>query len=863
MTIFKIFCSYKFVIFLMLILAVFAGIATFLENIYDTQTARILIYNAFWYETVMFVLFLSLICIMIKNKIWRKFGAFFIHFAFIFIILGAFLTRYFGEESILHIRQNQTSNEILSVKPYLQIKSNNEFYAVNLNLTMLGNNNFLIKKEINGKEFFVKFKSYEKQKNKESILCVEANYQDEKTQNLCIKGGAGYLSKPEIFEQNGEKIEISWGAKVEKLPFFIKLKKFELQKYQGSQTPSSFASYVEVIDDENTMDYKIFMNNPLNYKGYKFFQSSYDFDELGTILEINKDLGKIPTYIGYFLLCFGFLMNFFTKNSRFVRLLKFVKNSQSFAIFFIFFCANLNSFEIPDSFLQKFNQILVQDEFGRIKPLNTEAFELINKISYKNSKPEKLILNMSLDPNFWNKQKIIKIKNKKIKQILSLKDDEKFVSLDFMFDEFGRYKIENYVKLANQIPAVKRDNFENDIIKFDERVNITYLIFKGYFLKFIPKKNSKKWLSFNEVFEDDIDFETKNLFYNFLESLKEGAFKNNWTDAEKIADQIIDYQKKTSQILLPSDLQIKAEIFYNKIEIFKILIYCYAFLSIFSFIFGIFKLFIRKNFKSEKIIFSLLVMYFLLHSFWILLRFYIAGYAPLSNSYETTIFIAWSIILSGILFYKKSIFVIFASTFLATIFLFVAQLSFINPQITNLVPVLKSYWLIFHVCTISSSYGFLGLNFILGVLILFLMSINTKSQISYLSAISELSLIVGLSLLTIGNFLGAIWANESWGRYWGWDSKETWSFVSILIYVCVFHLRFINKSIYVFAVLSVFAYFSIVMTFFGVNFYLTGMHSYGATGEIPKIPNFIFFIIIFLISLCGFAYKNRFLKENL
>ena len=234
------------------------------------------------------------------------------------------------------------------------------------------------------------------------------------------------------------------------------------------------------------------------------------------------------------------------------------------------------------------------------------------------------------------------------------------------------------------------------------------------------------------------------------------------------------------------------------------------------------------------------------------------------------VYIGWSAAFAGVMVFRKSILSLAAAAILAAIVMLVAHMSFVNPQITNLVPVLKSYWLTIHVSVITASYGFLGMGALLGFITLVLMTLkNTKNesvmndQIRHLVAINEISLIIGLCMLTIGNFFGGIWANESWGRYWGWDPKETWSFVSIIVYALILHLRFIPKvnSVYIFSIVSLLGYSSIMMTYFGVNFYLTGMHSYAASGENPAIPSFVYetFMVIFLV--CALAYRGRNVKS--
>ncbi len=887
----NLFLSYKFVLFMLLILGAAAGVATFLESIYDTQTAKILVYDARWYEIVMLCLTISLIGITIKDKMWRRFGAFVLHSAFIVIILGAFLTRYFGEEGVLHVREGESSNEMVSVKPFLQIFSGGEFFEIPLNLAQVGNNNFKISRIINSKNFNVEFVSYEPAPQGErSRLIINAGFEGEQKKELSLLGGAGWISDPAIFEQNGEFIEIAWGSKIVKLPFSIELVKFKLERYAGSQSPSSYSSDVRVIDDDGNrlLEYKIFMNHPLTYSGAKFFQSSYDIDEMGTILEINRDPGKWVTYLGYFMLCVGFLGNFFTRGSRFEKLNKFIKNSQILLIFTILvgICPNLKADEISQ--MAEFNkfsarhangafaQLLVQDYMGRIKPLSTEAYEVVSKMSGQTSlfglSPEQIILAMNINPSLWQNMKIIKIGNKQIKKLLNLPEDEKFVSFSFMFDQRGFYKLAREIDVANATPASKRGTLENELIKFDERINIAYLTLKGVFFKFIPIPNDTedKWLSPNDAFmEDRLTNETKTLLNDYLIGLQEGVTANEWDRADRALEGLKSFQRTTSSHLLPSEFRIKTEVIYNKVLIFKKLASFYILFGLGILTLALIALFSSQKFNLlKRFTFWIFVCGFLAHTIGLGVRWYISGHAPWSDSYESMVYIGWSAALAGVIFFRKSLLTLAAASLLAGVVMLVAHMSFVNPQITNLVPVLKSYWLTIHVSVITASYGFLGLGCLLAMLALLLMALKTErnldrlnEQIRYLAAITEVSLIVGLCLLTLGNFFGGVWANESWGRYWGWDSKETWSFVSIVVYVLVLHMRFVKSlnSVYLFLVASAIAYSSIIMTYFGVNFYLTGMHSYAA-GEAPSVPSFVYFMVGSVVVLIALAYRGREVK---
>jgi len=249
----------------------------------------------------------------------------------------------------------------------------------------------------------------------------------------------------------------------------------------------------------------------------------------------------------------------------------------------------------------------------------------------------------------------------------------------------------------------------------------------------------------------------------------------------------------------------------------------------------------------------------------LVVRWYVSGHAPWSNGYETMIYVGWATSLAGFIFVKRSPITLAVTTVLASIILFVAGMSWMNPEITNLVPVLKSYWLVVHVAVITASYGFLAMGALLGMLNLILMILRNKrnnQNISFtileVSYIIEMALMIGLLMLTIGSFIGGVWANESWGRYWGWDPKETWALVSILVYSIILHLRRVPglKSIFSLSSLALVGIGSVLMTFFGVNYYLSGMHSYGQ-GDPPPIPNSLYIAIVVVILLIWGAYRSE------
>jgi len=362
----------------------------------------------------------------------------------------------------------------------------------------------------------------------------------------------------------------------------------------------------------------------------------------------------------------------------------------------------------------------------------------------------------------------------------------------------------------------------------------------------------------------------------YLEELEKAVKTGDYTEADKILAYISQVQRQgTPEELLPSESMIDYEIRYNKSMIFIKLKNYYALLSLILFVLAFIDNLRVKTSKIVRILLyffiALLALAFLYHTYGMVIRWYLTGHAPWSNGYEALILIAWGGLLAGFCFMRNSKITLAATTLLAFFMLMTASHSSYDPQLTNLEPVLKSYWLIIHVAVITISYGFLGLGLFLGLVNLFIYLFLTKKNVNRLGQtikeltyINEMTITVGLMLAVIGTFLGGVWANESWGRYWGWDAKETWALVIVITYTMLLHFRFIPKlkSAYAFNVGSVIGFGSVLMTFIGVNYYLSkGLHSY-ASGDTPVFPVWAWVMIIGIIMvMMGAGSKEKLLKS--
>ncbi|HEF7224214.1 TPA: cytochrome c biogenesis protein CcsA [Campylobacter jejuni] len=725
-----------------------------------------------------------------------------------------------------------------------------------------------------------------------NALKLELSYKNESKEFYIFE-----YNKPIMIELAGQKFFISWALSYEQLPFDIYLRDFVLDRYPGSMSPASYASEITVKNNNENFDYRIFMNNVLDYDGYRFYQSSYDQDEKGTVLSVNKDPGKIPTYIGYFLLCLGMFMNFLNPHSRFRTLARLInKDTLKHTSVIIFIL--LLSFGSEKTFAQDLNStlpvvntnhakalatlIVQKSADGRMVPFDTLSREILEKIhqsdSYKGQNSNAVMLSMLVDVNKWQMEPFILMPQNQavrdaIANILEI-PSAKYISYKDFFDENNRYKLQKYVENANRKNPNARGVFDKEIIKLDERANVVNLVFSGELFKFIPVQNNPNnvWLApFSAVttLKGDEGHIVWALIQNYFSAV-ENAFKDgNWTRADEGLKFIKEYQEKIGYKVMPSKTKVEMEIFSNKAEIFVKLAPVYL-IAGFLLLILVFSKMVVPNLKISfifKVVYVLNVLAFVIHTVGLGLRAYLSGHAPWSNGYESMVYIAWALSLSGIFFSRKSPIALSLTSILSGVVLMVAHLSEMNPQITNLVPVLNSYWLSIHVSVITASYGFLGLCALLGIFTLFLMcflkkdgkyNLNILRNITEATRINEMAMIFGLCLLTVGNFLGAIWANESWGRYWSWDSKETWALVSILVYAAILHLRMIPKycNQFVFALWSMFAYWVIIMTYFGVNYFLTGLHSYAA-GEAAQIPNYVYWGFALMVVLALFARRNR------
>ncbi|MFN4762952.1 cytochrome c biogenesis protein CcsA [Gillisia sp. Q332] len=1072
MKLLKLLLSTKVSFLLIMVFAVAMGAATFIENDFGTAVAREAVYEAWWFEVVLIWLAVNFLSHIKKYKLFSAkrwpLGAF--HIAFVIMIIGAGVTRYFGEEGVIHIKEGEVKHSYFSAGHFLQITEAGKDKKLRFEKPMelssykfepktvvanMGDRTFNI-----SIEEFIQGAHKEYLQGKDTLIDLALAFGGEREDHLITRGedlpmgnlalsttrhgkgdikifkedslwmvqsskdmqivemstqrmgmlragqtvplqmrslyqvdsvaflikaihegkqivyhaddhggmGADQIDvikikvtdaegkellktynplvsrepQKHVFFVNESKYILSYGPREEMLPFALQLRAFELERYPGSESPASYASEVQVIDHDGSFPYRIFMNNVLDHKGYRFYQASYDTDEKGTILSVSQDRpGTYITYFSYTLLTIGMFFTFFVKGSRFSILNRRLKTQSEgntrkplkaaaenkktpvadsekrksgtlipkttiftllLIVLFLFFGIKAYSQEqlpdvrhtvVPLEHAETYGSLVVQDLDGRMKPLNTLANEITRKLSGRSSisviqkegdfelTAEQFLLAMQLDPAAYSSLPLIKVDPEKAGMIFKTLERDPVNKLSFkeLLDADGRYLLQDIVEEANRLKPAERNEAHKELLKVDERFNIFYAILRGDFLKMFPHKEdtNNTWFAANQhnkFNEEDAQF-VKNITPLYLSALGKGFVSGNYNEAYEVLSYIRLFQEKAGAAVYPDDKLLAAELFYNELNLGNRLFGFFWILGAIMLILAIIKLFKQHKWVNISwntgLVFAWLGL--VLFTFHLGLRWYIAGRAPWSDGFEMLVFVAWCILLFGLLFENKSHFTVPLGIIFSGTLLFVAFLDWLNPEITNLMPVLHSYWLKIHVAIIVSGYAPLALAALLALLSLLLLifkpvtpSSKWWKSMQELSMVNEMSITIGLFLLAIGTFLGGVWANESWGRYWAWDPKETWALISIMVYAFVLHLRLIPKlkNSLVLNIASLWAFSSIIMTSFGVNYYLSGLHSY-ASGDPVPIPGWIYWLVAALLVitlLAIFRYRKLSKKER-
>ena len=642
------------------------------------------------------------------------------------------------------------------------------------------------------------------------------------------------------------------GMKEEKLPFSLCLQKFEAKMHDGTNAVADYSSKFTVIDGDDKSEGEVSMNNIYSHRSYRLYQSSYDEDGKGSVLAINADPYGIPvTYTGYALLFISLVWMLFDPKGGYRKLLKSPLLKKGALITALILSmgniqtlhaesatGNLQNAVLPKETAEKFGElhILYND---RICPVQTFALDFCKKIygarSYQGLTAEQVLSGWVFYGNTWANEPFIKIKSGEMKTAMNLPD---YASLNTFFNrEMGGYTIGQYVQ---EYYNGQQDKFHQQAADIDGKIQIIMELREGVSLKVLPytftknvkatkdhpfiKAGTTTWFSPVDKLPQAVEHQHALYIRNVFSLLNGDVKAGNTSRVNEFFVKMKKYQEVSSGNSLPTNTQYKAERINNAFPFATILFMANLTLGFIALFYTIYRMTKKREIKVLNIALPILLgVSFLALTFGLALRWIISGNIPMSNGYESMLTVAWFVMLISILMQLRIRIVMVFGFLISGFFLLVSHINQMDPAIGQMMPVLNSPLLSIHVSIIMMSYALLSLTFICGI-----MGICLRSHGEELQALSRIFLYPALTTMGFGIFIGAIWANVSWGNYWSWDSKETWALITFMIYAVVVHTQSLPvfRKPLVYHIYITLAFLSIAMTYFGVNYFLTGMHSY-------------------------------------
>ena len=642
------------------------------------------------------------------------------------------------------------------------------------------------------------------------------------------------------------------GMKEEKLPFSLCLQKFEAKMHDGTNAVADYSSKFTVIDGDDKSEGEVSMNNIYSHRSYRLYQSSYDEDGKGSVLAINADPYGIPvTYTGYALLFISLVWMLFDPKGGYRKLLKSPLLKKGALITALILSmgniqtlhaesatGNLQNAVLPKETAEKFGElhILYND---RICPVQTFALDFCKKIygarSYQGLTAEQVLSGWVFYGNTWASEPFIKIKSGEMKTAMNLPD---YASLNTFFNrEMGGYTIGQYVQ---EYYNGQQDKFHQQAADIDGKIQIIMELREGISLKVLPytftknvkatknhpfiKAGTTTWFSPVDKLPQAVEQQHALYIRNVFSLLNGDVKAGNTSRVNEFFVKMKKYQEVSSGNSLPTATQYKAERINNAFPFATILFMANLSLGFIALFYTIYRMTKKREIKALNIALPILLgVSFLALTFGLALRWIISGNVPMSNGYESMLTVAWFVMLIAIFMQFRIRLVMVFGFLLSGFFLLVSHINQMDPAIGQMMPVLNSPLLSMHVSIIMMSYALLSLTFICGI-----MGICMRSHGEELQALSRVFLYPALTCMGFGIFIGAIWANVSWGNYWSWDSKETWALITFMIYAVVVHTQSLPvfRKPLVYHIYITLAFLSIAMTYFGVNYFLTGMHSY-------------------------------------
>lgn len=648
-----------------------------------------------------------------------------------------------------------------------------------------------------------------------------------------IFGEQGSITLVKGYPQN---LFVLSDSKISQLPFTITLHKFDVVYYEGTSSPQDYCSHLSVKDGDKITSGTASMNSIFVYHGYRFYQSGYNPDMLATHLSVSHDpYGIFITYTGYILLLISMLTYFLQPNSKYRRLIR----TKSVILLLMLSLAPMSIHAevntpkvIPSDLAEELGNLYFYHN-GRVCPMQTFAHDftvkLYGKDTYRGRKSEEILAGWLFYPDTWKPEPMIKLRGSEVRKLIGTKDS--YVSLLQFANSYGEYKLQNAV---NDIEQGLEVSGKSGIMAAHEKINIINGVFSGSSIKLFPlrqKNGSVTWYSSVDALPDGIDTYHWTMIRKQLPLIAEAVTTRQYSEAKRLIGKLREYQRMECGSVLPSDADFKAEKIYNGISSSRFWAMLCTTVGIIAFVYMIWLM--SKRRKSSHIyiigVNGIVIVTWTFLSVCMVLRNMISHHLPLSNGFETMQALAWLCLLISFFMQGKSQFALPFGCLIGGLAMMVAMMGESNPAVTNLMPVLQSPLLSLHVMVIMIAYALLAFMMLnsISALILMRKASEMQEELRQLKRLSLLMLFPAVFLLIAGIFVGAVWANVSWGRYWGWDPKEVWALITMLIYALPLHssARWLqrDKAYHIYIIL---AFLAVLMTYFGVNFFLPGLHSY-------------------------------------
>jgi ABC-type transport system involved in cytochrome c biogenesis permease subunit len=664
------------------------------------------------------------------------------------------------------------------------------------------------------------------------------------------------------------------GLQQETLPFTLTLTDFSIDYHEGTQAPADYMSRFIIEDNGTKRNAMVSMNNICTHRGIRLCQSSFDDDQQGSYLSMNSDpWGIAVTYTGYALLFVSLLWTLADPKGAYRRLLKSARRGKTALAVAALLMVSASMLASDGTHLPPTLPRATAKEFGklyinyndRICPVQTFALDFTKKLcgkrSYRGLTAEQVLTGFMFWPEEWDREPVIRLKNNAMRQATQL---PAMASVNDFFSTRDGYRLG---PMLHEYFRGNNDRLHQEVMKADDRLQLIMQLRQGSLPRLfpVPGTHTVVWCPPSGPFPGQIEEERQTYIQNILAVMKDAAHANNFKNVDEAVAKMKKYQLTFGAQSIPSPVRTRAEHIYNAVPFATILFMVNLSLGFLLLFFLIWKLtrtghtplnsrlsssIVKASLSSPQegedpmtaargilplgelrgAPLSILSLSWLALTACLALRWTISGTVPMSNGYETMLFVAWLIMLVSLLTCRRFPIILCFGSLMSGFFLLVSHISQMDPQITHLMPVLASPLLTIHVSIIMTAFALLALTFICGLtsLLLHLLGTSRRDAHSSLALLSRLFLYPALVCLAFGIFTGAIWANVSWGTYWSWDPKETWALITFMVYAVALHdssLPFLRRPLTYHAYMTL-AFLTILMTYFGVNYILGGMHSY-------------------------------------